>query len=87
MIKECIREKEMLMIGISYLIYVPRTESRRFTNGREVSSFSWSSRLPFLLSCHTGWLAVIDVWDWSPLAVNEASHGPGGEEVKTPSLT
>jgi hypothetical protein len=43
------------------------------TNGKEASSY------------RTGWFAVADVWDWSPLVVNEASHGLGGEEVKTPT--
>jgi hypothetical protein len=75
----------MLRIEISHLICVPRTESCRFTNGREASSFSWSSRSPFLPFCHTGSFTVVDVWDWSPLAVNEVSHGSGGEEDKTPS--
>jgi hypothetical protein len=56
-----------------------------FANGKEATSSSWSSRSPFLPSCCIGWFAVVDVWDWSPLVVNEASHGPGGEEVKMPS--
>jgi hypothetical protein len=78
-------KKGMLRIGNSYLICIPHTESPCFANGREDSPVSWSSHSPFLLSCHTGWIAIVDVWDWSPLAVNEASHGLGGEEVKTPS--
>jgi hypothetical protein len=31
-------------------------------------------------------VVVVDLSDWSPLVVNEASHGSGGEEVKTPCL-
>jgi hypothetical protein len=85
MIKECIRKKEMLRIGISYLNCIPRTESHRVTNGREAWSFSWSSHSPFSPSCHTDWFTIVDVWDQSPLVVNKASHSPGGEEVKTPS--
>jgi hypothetical protein len=54
-----------------------------FANGKEASSSSWSSHSP---SCRTSWFAVLDVWDWSPLAVNEVSHGPGSKEVKTSSL-
>jgi hypothetical protein len=80
------REKEMLRIGISYMICIPHTESCCFTNEREVSSFSWSSRSPFSPSCHTGCLTIVDVWDWSPLAVNKASHNLGSEEVETPTL-
>jgi hypothetical protein len=57
-----------------------------FTNGKESSSSSWSSRSPFSPSCRTNYFAIVDMWDWSPLVVNEASHGPGVEEVKTCSL-
>jgi hypothetical protein len=57
-----------------------------FANGKEASSSSWCSRSPFPPSYHTGWFAVVDVWDWSPLAVNEASQSPCGEEFRTPSL-
>jgi hypothetical protein len=39
----------------------PHTESRRFANGREVSSFSWSSRSPFLPFGRSDWFAVVDV--------------------------
>jgi hypothetical protein len=56
-----------------------------FTNGKEASSSSWSSHSPFSSSYHTGWFAVVDVWDWSLLAGNEASHDLGCEEVKMPS--
>jgi hypothetical protein len=56
-----------------------------FTNGKEALSSSQSSHSPFSPSCRTGWFAIVDVWDWSPLAVNEALHGPGGKEVKMPS--
>jgi hypothetical protein len=56
-----------------------------FANGKEASSSSWSSCSPFSLSCHTGWFAIVDVWDWSPLAMNEASHVSDGKEVETPS--
>jgi hypothetical protein len=66
-----------------YLICVPQIESCCLAYGREVSSFSWSSRLPFSQSCHVGWFHVVDVWDRSPLVVNEVSHGPNGIEVKT----
>jgi hypothetical protein len=76
----------MLCIQISYLICIPRIESHRFTNGREATSFSWSNRSPFSPSCWTGWFIVVDVWDWSPLAVNETSHNLGGDEVELPSL-
>jgi hypothetical protein len=41
--------------------------------------------LLFSLFCRTDWFTIVDVWDRSPLAVNEASHGLGGEEVETPS--
>jgi hypothetical protein len=67
----------MLMTRISYLIYIPHTESCRLTNGREVLSFSWSSHSPFSPSSHTSWFVQVDVWDRYLLVVNEASHGPG----------
>jgi hypothetical protein len=56
-----------------------------FANGREASSFSWSSHSSFELSYHIGWFAIVDVWDRSPLVVNVVSHGPCGEEVERPS--
>jgi hypothetical protein len=73
MIKEYAKKKEMLRIGISY------------PNLREASSVSWCSHSPFSPSCGIGWFAIVDVWDRSPPAVNEASHGLGGDEVKMPS--
>jgi hypothetical protein len=86
MIKQMRKEKkEMLMIGISYLICIPRTESRCFTNGTEASPVSWSSRSPFPPSYHPYGFAVVVVWDWSPLTMNEVSHSPGGDEVEMPS--
>jgi hypothetical protein len=48
-------------------------------------SFSWISRSPLSPSCRTGWFTIVDVWDRSPLAVNEASLGLGAEEIKMPS--
>jgi hypothetical protein len=57
-----------------------------FTNGKEALSSSWSSRSPFSPPYRSGWFAIVEVRDWSPLAVNEASHGSGEEEVEMPSL-
>jgi hypothetical protein len=75
----------MLRIGVSYLIGIPCTESHCFTNGREASFFSWSTHWPFSPSCRTSWFTVVDVWDWSPLAMDKVSHGLGGKEVEMPS--
>jgi hypothetical protein len=85
MIKQCVRKKEMLRIGISYLISSPVKSHAalmapwgQFANGKEALSSSWNSRSPFLPSYRTGWFAIVDVWDWSPLAVNEVSQWLGG---------
>jgi hypothetical protein len=84
----------VLRIGISYLICAPVQSHAMlmacwdcFANGKEASSSSWSSHMPFSSSCCIGWFVIVDAWDWSPLAVNEASHDPSGEEVGMPSLS
>jgi hypothetical protein len=49
----------------------------RFAIGKEALSSPWSSCSPFSSSYRTGCFAIVDVWDWSPLVVNEVSKWPG----------
>jgi hypothetical protein len=91
MIKECVREKEMLGIRISYVIFVPRAESRHVASllgllhqSMEATHSSRSGGLPSLLPCHTGWIDAAIVRAQPPLTVNGVPHSLDGEEVKAP---
>jgi hypothetical protein len=42
---------------------------------------------PSLLPRHVGWIDVVDVWAWSPLAKSGALHGLDGEKVEVPSMS
>jgi hypothetical protein len=77
-IKECIRKKEKLRFGISYLICVPRVKSRR-VDGPPHPLLRVVVHPPRCPAAPAGLLLLISE-NWPPLVVNEASRGTDGEE-------